>query len=161
MTTKTDAAAHREALQKGDDRFGVVEDLGIQSVFVRPELSSESKISGTAGLVKLRNIAPGTKCAIARSVKNNVCNGIVVPPAIQGAFNVETHGICHGVQGRRAIESNAPAMSGGANNYISHGDLIGPRFDGDKSFAALAQELANDAELEPFWGNLAASPIRS
>ena len=68
MAPHAHAAAHREALQQADDRFGIFEDLRIQPVFVAPELPPIAQITALPGGVHIRNIAASAKRLIPVSI---------------------------------------------------------------------------------------------
>ena len=98
MTADPHAAAHGEPLQEGDDGLGIGEDLGVQPVFICPELAPVGVVSLGACGVKFGDVTARAKGTIPFGVKDDQIDVRVMLPSVEGVFDGQTHVVGHGVQ---------------------------------------------------------------
>ena len=80
---KPDAAAHRDAVDQGDDRFGIGLDPPVELIFLAPERQLSVMIAGAAEIVEAADVSAGAKGALARPEDNDPVDGAVALPSVE------------------------------------------------------------------------------
>ena len=75
-----DAAAHRDAVDQDDDRFGIGLDPPVELIFLAPERQLGVMIAGAAEIVQAADVAAGAKGALARREDDDPIDGAVALP---------------------------------------------------------------------------------
>ena len=116
MASKAHTASHGEAMQKADYRFGADGQLGIEAIFIGPELAPIFKVTGFGGGIHHCDVAACTKRAVAGRIKDNQGHVWICFPKIKQGFDLQTHIIGERIQSVGAVESDAPCSPVNSSN---------------------------------------------
>ena len=115
-----DAAAHGEAVQKGDDGFGEVENACVHPVFVAPEARAVVVFAARPGGVHRGDIAARTEGPSGRGVNQNQMHVVVHSPGFQCFFDFETHVPGQCVHDVGPVQRDAARTAFGADQDVGH-----------------------------------------
>ena len=144
MATNANAATHGEPLQERNDRFGVAENLVIQTVFIGPEPLAIGKITLGAGVIQFGDITARAKGALPLCINHNQLHRVIAGPIVKRLFNRQTHLVGHRIQRLRTGQGDAARVSGDADVDVAH--ARGP--------SAVFQHVAGHDDTHDFVGAL-------
>jgi hypothetical protein len=123
MPAEPDTAAHDETVQEADDRLGVFGQLGVEAVFVAPELASVFMVARFAGAVERGDVAARAEGAFALGIQQDQVDGIVVAPAVQRGLGFEAHLVGQRIERPGPGQGDAARAALCADVDVGHGRL--------------------------------------